>query len=58
MAKEKRKLINIDLSGCKNMKEAGRIIKYIAEGKLKISVEDLKINKHGKLFPSKSTIHC
>lgn len=40
--KKKRRLIKIDLSGCKNMKEAGRIINYIADGKIKLSVEDIK----------------
>ena len=39
---KKRRLIKIDLSGCKNMKEAGRIINYIADGKIKLSVEDIK----------------
>ena len=42
MKNKNRKIIKIDLSGCKNMKEIGRIITYIAEGKLKITVEDLK----------------
>ena len=40
--KKKRKLIKIDLSGCKNMKEAGRIINYFTDGKIKLSVEDIK----------------
>ena len=39
---KKRKLIKIDLSGCKSMKEAGRIINYIRDGKLKITVESIK----------------
>lgn len=42
MAKTKRKLIKIDVSGCKNMKEVNRIIEYVTTGKLKISIEDLK----------------
>ena len=42
MKNKKRKLIKIELSGCKNMKEAGRIIDAIAGGKVKITVEDLK----------------
>ena len=40
--KKKRKLIKVDLSGCKNMKEAGRIINYIVDGKIKLSVEEIK----------------
>ena len=39
---KKRSLIKVDLSGCKNMKEAGRIINYIADGKVKLSVEEIK----------------
>ena len=39
---KKRKLIKIDVSGCKNMKEVSRIIAYVTTGKLKITVEDLK----------------
>jgi len=42
MKNKNRKIIKIDLSGCKNMREAGRIINYIADGKLKITVENLK----------------
>lgn len=42
MGNKKRKLIKIDLSGCKNMKEKGLIINAIANGKVKITVEELK----------------
>ena len=42
MKTKKRKLIKIDLSGCKNMREINRIMKYFDEGKIKITVEDLK----------------
>jgi hypothetical protein len=42
MENKNRKLIKIDVSGCKNMKEVNRIIEYITTGKLKITVEDLK----------------
>jgi len=42
MKNKKRKIIKIDLSGCKNMKEINRIIEYFSEGKIKITIEDLK----------------
>ena len=42
MKNKNRKLIKIDVSSCKNMKEVNRIIEYITTGKLKITVEDLK----------------
>lgn len=37
MAK-KRMIIKIDISGCKNMKEQAKILEFIEQGKLKISV--------------------
>ena len=40
--KKKKRLIKIDLSGCKNMCEAGRIINYFADGKIKLVIEDIK----------------
>ena len=42
MKNKNRKLIKIDLSGCKNIKEMNRIMNYFKEGKIKITVEDLK----------------
>jgi hypothetical protein len=42
MKNKNRKLIKIDVSGCKNMKEINRIIEYITTGKLKITIENLK----------------
>jgi len=42
MKNKNRKLIKIDVSGCKNMKEVNRIIEYVTSGKLKITIEDLK----------------
>lgn len=51
MKNKQRRLITIDLSGCKNMNEINRIIKYFSEGKIKLKVKDLK-QQHGKLFSS------
>ena len=42
MKNKNRKLIKIDVSGCKSIKEVNRIIEYVTTGKLKITVEDLK----------------
>jgi len=38
---KKRNIIKIDLSGCKNMKEAEKVIELIVSGKVKIKVEKL-----------------
>ena len=38
---KKRNLIKIDLSGCKNWKEAQKIIEVISSGRVKIKVEKL-----------------
>ena len=38
---KKRNIIKIDLSGCKNWKEAQKIIEVISSGRVKIKVEKL-----------------
>jgi hypothetical protein len=40
--KNKRMLIKVDLLGCKNMKEACRVVDYLRDGKIKLSVEKIK----------------
>jgi len=40
--KNKRMLIKVDLSGCKNMKEACGVVDYLRDGKIKLSVEKIK----------------
>ena len=35
-------LIKVDLSGCKKMKEACRVVDYFRDGKIKLSVEKIK----------------
>ena len=40
--KNKRMLIKVDLSGCKNMKESCRVVDYLRDGKIKLSVEKIK----------------
>ena len=40
--KNKRMLIKVDLSGCKNMKEACRVVDYLRDDKIKLSVEKIK----------------
>jgi hypothetical protein len=40
--KNKKKLIKVDLSGCKNMKEVCRVVDYLRDGKIKLSVEKIK----------------
>jgi hypothetical protein len=42
--KNKKKLIKVDLSGCKHMKEVCRVVNYLKDGKIKLSVEKLKNN--------------
>jgi hypothetical protein len=42
--KNKKKLIKVDLSGCKNMKEVCRVVNYLKDDKIKLSVEKLKNN--------------
>lgn len=39
---KKRTLIQVDLSGCKNMSEAGMIIRMLADGKIKLTVSKIK----------------
>ena len=41
MKKQKRNLIKIDLSGCKNWNEAQKVIELVSSGKIKIKVERL-----------------
>ena len=38
MESKKRNIINIDLSGCKNMKECTKAIDMISSGKIKITI--------------------
>ena len=38
---KKRNIIKIDLSGCKNWKEAQKIMDLVSSGKVKIKVEKL-----------------
>jgi hypothetical protein len=45
-----RNLITIDLSGCKNMKECGKIIDSISSGRVKISVKKLKLKTNGTIL--------
>ena len=40
--KNNKKLIKVDLSGCKNMKEVCRVVNYLKDGKIKLSVEEIK----------------
>jgi hypothetical protein len=35
----KKKIINIDLTGCKNWKECAKVIDIISSGKVKITIE-------------------
>ena len=37
----KRNIIKIDLSGCKNWNEAQKVIELVSSGKVKITVEKL-----------------
>ena len=41
MVMKKRNLIRIDLSGCKNWKEAQRVFEAISSGRVKIKVEKI-----------------
>ena len=36
---KKKKIINIDLSGCKNWRECEKVIELITSGKVKITIE-------------------
>ena len=40
MSKQKKHIIQIDLSGCKNMRECGEVIDMITSGKIKITVNE------------------
>jgi len=51
MKNKKRKIIKIDLSGCKNMDEVNRIVKYFDEGKIKILIDN-KHYSYGSILPS------
>ena len=42
MKNKKRNIINIDLSGCKNMKECAKVIDMISSGKIKITIGQTK----------------
>ncbi len=35
----KKKIINIDLTGCKNWRECEKVIELISSGKVKITIE-------------------
>ena len=37
---KKRQLIQVDLSGCKNMKECMKVIDMVTSGKVKITVNE------------------
>jgi hypothetical protein len=41
MVMKKRNIIKIDLSGCKNWKEAQKVIELVSSGRVKIKVEKL-----------------
>ena len=46
-SKQKRRIIQVDLSGCKNMKECALVVDMISLGKIKITIdEQLKIYSH------------
>ena len=36
---KKKKIINIDLSGCKNWRECEKVVELISSGKVKITIE-------------------
>jgi hypothetical protein len=40
--KKRKNIIQIDLSGCKNMKECMKAIDMISSGKIKITIEQTK----------------
>jgi hypothetical protein len=40
--KQKRNLITIDLSNCKNWKECQKVIEMVHSGKIKINVTSIK----------------
>lgn len=42
MKNKKKHIIRVDLSGCKNMRECGKVIDMISSGKIKISIEQTK----------------
>ena len=42
MKDKKKNIINIDLSGCKNMKECMKAIDMISSGKIQITIEKIK----------------
>jgi hypothetical protein len=39
---KKKNIINVDLSGCKNMKECMKAIDMILSGKIKITIKQTK----------------
>jgi hypothetical protein len=42
MENKKKNIININLSGCKNMKECMKAIDMILSGKIQITIEKIK----------------
>jgi hypothetical protein len=42
MKDKKKNIININLSGCKNMKECMKVIDMISSGKIQITIEKIK----------------
>jgi hypothetical protein len=42
MKGKKKNIINVDLSGCKNMKECMKAIDMISPGKIQITIEKIK----------------
>ena len=42
MKNKKKNIINVDLSGCKNMKECMKAIDMISSGKIQITIEKIK----------------
>ena len=42
MKNKKKHIINIDLSGCKNMRECAKAIDMISSGKIKITIGQIK----------------
>jgi hypothetical protein len=39
-SKQKRRIVRVDLSGCKNMKECTLVVDMISLGKIKITVDE------------------
>jgi len=42
---KRKNIIEVDLSGCKNMKECAQAIELIASGKIKITIKKLTMSK-------------